>query len=312
MPMKLTKTGLPEVEGAFLKAVASGKTDKTYFDDDIIGFGYRCRSSGRRSWVVHYERNGVQRKLTLGNAALIEVDQARKTAKHQLAQVTLGGDPHQKKAEERARAKVTLGSIVELYLRAREGELRERSLSENKRYLEEYFKSLHALPIHRIARRDVAAVLSKLATESGKVAASRARSTLSALFNWAIGEGLADNNPVTGTNDPAEDRKGRDRVLTDDELRSIWNACQDDHYGRILKLLILSGQRKSEVGGMVWDELDANKGTWTLPALRAKNGRKHTIALPELAWKILADVPDRRPSNDIYLDRVPTATAIGL
>jgi integrase len=115
------------------------------------------------------------------------------------------------------------------------------------------------------------------------------------MFNWAIREGLdIPANPVLGTNRPAQPRS-RERVLTDRELGEIWTALGDDDYGRIVKLLVLTAQRRDEVGGMRWTELDSDMNVWTIPSTRTKNHREHTVPLTEVA---LALIPARRESRD--------------
>jgi integrase len=84
-----------------------------------------------------------------------------------------------------------------------------------------------------------------------------------------MGEGFAENNPVIGTNKATEE-VSRHHVLTDKELAVIWNACRDDDYGRILRLLILTGQRRQEVGGASFEEIDFEAGLWTIPSPGAK------------------------------------------
>ena len=81
-----------------------------------------------------------------------------------------------------------------------------------------------------------------------------ARVSLSAMYSWAMGEGLCEVNPVIATNNPAEGAKPRERVLSDDELRVVWRACADDDFGRAVRLLILTGCRRDEIGGLRWDE----------------------------------------------------------
>jgi integrase len=95
---------------------------------------------------------------------------------------------------------------------------------------------------------------------------------LSALFNWAIREGIdLAADPVLGTNRPAEP-KSRERVLTDAELAEIWTACRDDDHGRIVRLLLLTAQRRDEVGGMRRSEIERGRKIWTIP------GELRTIA----------------------------------
>src|SRR6185295_8603682 len=102
-----------------------------------------------------------------------------------------------------------------------------------------------------------------------------------------VGEGLLNDgtNPVDGTRCPA-DSASRDHTPTEAELVAIWNACGDDDFGRIVRLLLLLGNRRQEVGGMRRSELDLVAGTWTLPGERSKNHRSHTVVLPPPALVI--------------------------
>jgi integrase len=119
------------------------------------------------------------------------------------------------------------------------------------------------------------------------------------MFNWAIREGYDITNPVIGTNRPATS-KGRERVLTDDELRVIWRGCDDRDYGRIVRLLVLTGQRREEVGGMCWSEIVGDR--WVIPGPRTKNHREHTLPLSASA---LALLPDRRQGRDFIFGDGP-------
>src|SRR5262249_4529690 len=116
---------------------------------------------------------------------------------------------------------------------------------------------------------------------------------VSAFFRWTMEEGWASANPVIGTRKPA-DPKPRDRTLADSELVAIWNACGDDDCGRIVRLLILTGSRRTEVGGICFSELELETGVWTLPAERAKNHRANTITLPPAALRIVRAQADMR------------------
>jgi integrase len=105
-----------------------------------------------------------------------------------------------------------------------------------------------------------------------------------------MGEGIVDANPVIGTNKPAEAAR-RERVLADAELIAVWRACGEDDYGRIVKLLILTGCRREEIGGLQWSEIDAGARAIRLPAERCKNHRAHELPLSELAWRTLREAP---------------------
>ena len=165
-----------------------------------------------------------------------------------------------------------------------------------RRHLLSHWRPLHGLALDAIERRHVSARLAELACESGPIAANRARAALSALFGWAMREGLAAANPVIGTNKPAEER-ARDRVLSTDELWLIWRATAGpgDHRA-IVRLLMLTGQRREEVAAIRWQEIDMNRALWSLPAERTKNGLPHDVPLSPAALDLLRAVP-RRPGR---------------
>ena len=283
------------------KAVAAlllppGKIDAIFFDDDLPGFGYRLRKSGDkvgRSWVAQYRHAGQTRRITLGSGSVLGSDQARGEAKKILAQAALKQDPGSERKRKAASDRITFTSLVEQYLAAKKPVVRSRTFTEAQRYLQSsYFKPLHNVPVDAISRRDIAARVLVIARENGQVAAGRARSALSGMYSWAMASGLTEVNPTIGTPKPKA-APPRDRVLSDQELVAIWDAAGNDDFGRIVRLLVTTGQRRSEVGGMCWTELDLDRSsTWTIPGSRTKNHLEHTLPLPPLAIDIIKTVPE--------------------
>jgi integrase len=271
-----------------------GQNDKIYFDDAMAGFGYRLRRSGgeiKRSWVVQYRRGGATRRILLGNAVVLSAAQAREQAKKVLGRVAMGDDPQAERRDRRGKDQLNLRSVIEEYLQAKELELRPRSFADVTRYLTgSYFRALHALPVDTITRKDIAGRLVAITRESSSNTAARSRDLLHAFFVWALQMGYVEQNPVLGTIKPKE-AEGRTRVLNDAELAAVWRAAGDDEHGRIVKLLVLTAARRQEIGGMRWSELDEARGTWTLPAARAKNNHAHTLPLPPAAWAIINSAP---------------------
>jgi integrase len=288
--MKLTKSTVAKLQ------VPPGKSELIAFDAELPGFGVRLRAGGKRTWIAQYRLGTKQRRMTLGTLETVDEGEARRRAKAALAKVHLGLDPQTEKAEARAQAAITLGSVVDRYLERAAPRLRPRSLVETRRYLQRDWAPLSELPLAKIGRKDVAARLNTLAQEGGPIAANRARATLSTLFSWAIGEGLADANPVIGTRSNEEVR--RERVLSDEELGLIWRHARDGDYGAIVRLLILTGQRREEVGGMHWSEIDLDKGLWALESERTKNRKRHDVPLSDLATAIVEGLP-RRGERDL-------------
>jgi integrase len=291
--MKLTKANIGALE------LPAGKADHIEFDEDMPGFGLRLRKGGKRVWVVQYKIGAKQRRKTIGTIATLDPAAARKQAGKELAEVKLGKDPQEAKFAARAKAKVTLGAVVDSYLNAQKQRLRPKTFEETERYLRKVWKPLHGMQFHQIERRNVAAELREIIDDEKPIKAARARAALSMLFAWAIGEGYADQNAVIGTNKPDQDTVPRDRVLSDAELVEIWKACGNDDYGRIIKLLMLTAQRRDEVGAMAESEIDRKQGIWTIPAARAKNNREHSLALPQFAFSIIEQqIKLREPETD--------------
>jgi integrase len=284
-----------------------GKTDIIHFDDQLPGFGFRIRqgAGGKvlRSWVVQYRRASATRRMLLGSAEVVSAEAARQAARKALGAVANGQDPQGERAERRDADRLTLRKATDDFLAVKQRELRPRSFFETARYLTgAYFKPLHSIPLDTITRRDVATCIVRIARESGDPTASQARSKLSAFFAWCMRMGMVEANPVIGTHEPAKN-KSRERVLSDDELSSIWRACGNDEYGKIVKLLILTGARRQEIGGMCWSEINFEAGTWTLPAHRSKNGRAHTLPVLPMMRQIIESVPRMATRDQLFGER---------
>jgi integrase len=267
-----------------VRAVAALEPGSAVWDNAVRGFGVR-RQRGDPVYVLKYRIGGRQRFLTIGrHGSPWTPDTARREARRLLGLVAAGTDP-----SERAATAQTLRDAVGDYLSYAAAKLKPRSLAEVRRHLQgPSWSPLAGRPLGEIDRAAVAARLRRIKDDRGPVASTHARFALSALFKWAIGAGLASANPVTGTNREAV--RSRERVLADAELAAIWRACGDDDYGRIVRLLILTGQRRDEVGGMRWAELGPQG--WTIPAARTKNSREHLVPLPAAALALLP--PERR------------------
>jgi integrase len=278
--MKLTTTTTKGL------ALPAGVNDRTFWDDELGGFGLRLREGGSRNWVVQYDLGGKTRRVTLGPTTLLDIGAARAKAKNLLAQVRLGGDPAADKRTRRAQTAETFGALLPRYLIVQQRAVRSSSFKQTERRLTKLASSLHPLPVATIDRRTLSSLLSSVADTNGPTAAANLHSSLSGYFRWLIGEGLLDANPMLHANKP---RPGpaRDRVLTEDELRALWAALGDDDYGDIVRLLVYTAARRSEIGDLSWDEVNFDRATIDLPAARMKNGKPHVIPLSEPALAIL-------------------------
>ncbi|MCW2218320.1 integrase [Bradyrhizobium japonicum] len=301
-----------------------GTTDKIFFDDDLPGFGLRVRAGGSRSWVFQYMLGDKQRRMSLGPATPESFKSSKGKdgspnlgIRDRVMQLSLdvkhGKDPQGEKVESRARASDTFETIAADYLKAKKVETRPGTYQETERHILKHSRTLNGLQVAKIKRRDIATLLSTIRENSGPVAANRVRSTLSDFFSWSMGEGIAETNPVIGTNKTEE--TSRERVLKDFELRLIWKHAGDDDHGTILKLMMLTGQRADEIANLVRTEIAkievpkkrGEDGAPDLPAYeidaidlpgdRTKNKRPHLVPLAAAAKALLDARPIRADAN---------------
>lgn len=224
---------------------------------------------GKRSWVVRYRVAGVQRQKTLPGG--LKLAKARDQANALRTAATVDGVDRvaegraaaaaKRKAEieERSRRQRQLSKLVEAYLTDAEantlpGERRkplaESTLVELRRYLREAWKPLHGDDPEQLDRATIIAELKRIKQERGPIASNRARAYLSACLSYGVEMGLLTRNAIIGTK-PLAPKVARERVLTDSEIREVWLATDPAiDYGAIVRLLLLLGQRREEVGGM--------------------------------------------------------------
>jgi integrase len=272
----------------------AGKKDHLVPDGMVPGLALRLREGGGRSWTFQYRIGVKQRRLTLGSATVLSVQEVRRRATQLYANAKLGIDPALQKEVAKAQAGETVKAKLALYLarqqeRVREGHFRQSSYIEIERHLLLHAKRLHAKPLAHITRRDVAATLSALTEKVSGATTNRVQSSLSGFFAWCIREGLIDVNPASDTERREESK--RTRLISDAELRDIWSALRDDAYGDVMRLLILTGARATEIGALRWSEVDLPTRLITLPKERVKNGRGHEIYLSDIALDILRARP---------------------
>jgi integrase len=295
--MELTKR---TVAGLVLPA---GKNECVYWDDALPGFGVRLRKGKgevSRTYRIQFRVGSQQRSKSL-DARKVSLEDARKHARQLFAKAQLGHDPAAEKAAARAAAvaaKLTLGAVSDRYLTSKQQAVKAGIYAENtfeatERYFRVHWAPLRDRPLESIKRADVAARLQEITAEHGRAASTKARATLAALYRWSMGEGLTDANPVFATNNPGLGVLPRERVLTDAEIEVLWSALGDDDFGLIVRLLLLLGARRDEIGKLKWSEVDLESGLLQLPAARVKNRRTLTLTLPRPALDILRVIPRR-------------------
>jgi integrase len=198
------------------------------------------------------------------------------------------------------RAVVTLGEVVpqfiELYAKPK-----NRNWRETERLLNQKFASLYSTPIRKISRPDIVRILDAMIAEGKHGRANHAMAAIKKLLNWALNRGLIDINPIAGM--PAPGRKlSRERILTEKEIRLLLTIASTEAYpfGTLYLMLLYTGQRRGEVSGMRWSEIDFDRAIWTLPSSRTKNKLVHEVPLSTPVLEILAAVPRFAGSDFVF------------
>jgi integrase len=288
-----------------------------HWDALVPGFGLRITDKNSRSWVAMYRVKGKPVMQTLGSLTLIpKVDDARQRARAAIIAARSGVNPvEEKRAAEAAveAEQVTFGAVANRWMR----EYVERNCSESltrerRRTLgRDIVPRWGERPAREITKSDVNDLLDLKAdrrdrarkgrTDGAGVQSNRTFSLLTTLFNWAVSQDLVDTNPTAGVRRRVKEVP-RDRLLDDDELVRFWGACDAMGlpFGSLFQLLLLTAQRRDEVGGMRWSELDLEKRTWTVPARRTKNRKPHTVHLSDLTIEIIERLPQIGDSDLLF------------
>jgi integrase len=284
--------------------MATGKITLTKLNDldgwlwctQCVGFGARRQTKGV-FFYCRYRHQGRQVMHSIGRlGAPWTPETARKEAQRLLGIVATGVNPCAPSLTGE-----TFGTEIERYLVRKRASLAPRSYVETVRHLRTYATPLHKLPLADIDRRTIAVLLGQIETGSGAVSRNRLRSSLSAFWAWAIAEGLTELNPVTGTA-KAEVNGSRERVLSEEELRTLWRGLGDNRFSEIVRLLLLTAARRNEIGNLQWSEIDVARKLIVLPPERTKNGRGLELPLSTQALAVIERTPRRNSSAFLFSD----------
>lgn len=297
--MKLTENRIEAL------TVEGGK-DRLVFDDTqrglVVRVGREARDGKRdgRTYLCQYSLHGRKWRVPLGACSALSLADARDAAAAIMGDVAKGMNPAKQRQEaaaaeraRRARERLTLRVLIDDWQRVHLAERRQRYATEAVRALHHAFADHLDDPADDLDREAVVRALDALTRHKGKDAngsgrpkgaamASRTAAYGRAAFAWALKRGAVDANPFADL--PAAQTKGaskRNRVLSDHEIGEIWRAAVDaaSPYGTIIKLLILTGQRREEVAGMNWSEISRDLTRWTMPGDRTKNGVVHMVPI---------------------------------
>ena len=276
-------------------------TGKTYFcwDTQMSRFGVRVTATGSKSFVYQYRlggRGSPEKRTTIGKCTTLTPDAARKIAFDYAEKVRGGIDPvEEKKASLDARVqrkKADIELAFKTYYRTYLDKRVKVEVPKSYPFMESVLR-LHAAPkladkpIDKITRKDLVGVIDAIPSDQPAVR-RQVYLILSKLFKWAVGRDDIAASPMIGMNAPPA-ANARDRVLMDQELALVLNAARSLGvvFGAFFELLAITGQRRSEVAGLDWSELNREERLWTLPEERCKNGVTHIVPLSTAAIAIL-------------------------
>lgn len=279
---------------------------KYLWDSRVDGLGLRLTDKGVKAFVIMTRVKGEVWLKTLGNYPHMSLKEGRIQAGLLLSRIRAGEDPRseEKAAEEEKKASAqssievyTVRNAVAGYEKAHISRLKPRSQLEARRPLEKVL--LTRWPekaLSDVTKADIRAALSEIVEAGNPVAANRTLANLKAFFNWCLSEDRLTVNPCVGIREPGGAETSRDRVLSDDEIRTLWPIMEETGYpfGCLAQFLLVTAQRRDEGSNLRWSEiadLDGSNPVWTIPASKNKGGRLHEVPLSPLAVRLLKSLP---------------------
>lgn len=287
------------------KKVEQAKPDPTKrikISDSGSGLRLVIQPTGAKSWAVRYRFRSTQKKLTLPGG--LTLAKARELAAKALSKVAEGIDPAaEAKILKQAKADAKRDRFEEV---ARQFIAKHAKPNTPRTWRQTAYRlgfnpkdltirkcgvvaQWGKRPIGEIKKRDVIELLDGI-KERAPVMATNVFAVVRKLFNWAVARDIIAASPCLGETPTVVE--GRDRVLADDEIKRLWRAAMElgHPFGQIVKLLLLTGQRRDEVAGMSWGEIDLDARLWTVPKTRAKNNKTHDVPLSDAALAVLEEV----------------------
>ena len=276
---------------AKIKALGPTKKRRTVWEGGT-GFGVRVEPTGTKSFVLWYRFHGKAEGITLGRYPKMSLSEAREEAAKIRVKITKGLDPKIKIQEDKRanREAYTVADLVDEYLE-KWAKPRKKSWREDERILKKDVLPLWGRRKAKdLRRRDIVLLIDKVVDRGAPIQANRVLATVRKMFNFALSRSTLEQSPCVAIQAPAKENR-RDRVLSDDDIRNLWcnlDKCRMSKGIRlILKLLLVTAQRKGEIAFSEWKEFDFNTGWWTIPKEKSKNALPHRVPLSKMTLDLL-------------------------
>ena len=265
-----------------------------YRDTLVQGFGVRVTPEGLKSFFVTCRAGTMQKRITLGRYPATSLSEAREKAR-ELLRLAAEGKLNQDEEP------LTVGEVAELFIELHIKKNNRDAKTTISRFKNNFVNEYENRAIRDLQKSDIRAVLDKITARGADIQANRVLAAIKKFLNWCVERGYLDSNPAQSIKPPSKENK-KDRVLSDQELEKILREADQEGFpfGPVISLLVLTGQRKSEVAGMRWSEIDVKEKMWSLPKERCKNGHAHRVPLSPQVIEILQNLPRFLHSDFVF------------
>jgi integrase len=278
-----------------IKGIKPPEKRAVFFEDS--GLGVRVAPTGRKTFVFMYRVNGKQTMLTIGKYPAISLSSARLKMAQGKEKADKGIDPALEIKEKKAAYNTapTVENLVKEYIE-RYAKINKKSWEQDERTLNKEVVLLWGKrKAHEVKQREIVLLLDDIVVRGSPVTANRTKSAISKMFNFAVNRGILDASPAVRIEKPAKETP-RERALDENEIRIFWEKLEEtamtEGIKLVLKLLLLTGQRRGEVALAEWKEFDLQNGWWELPGEKTKNKKLHRIPLTEMTLDTLKRVKE--------------------
>jgi len=280
-----------------VKSLKPKKARYIVWEEGATGLGVRISPADRKSFIFMYRFDGKPRMMTLGPYPKLKLVSARLKVAQAKARLSQEVDPGQEliESKEAVRGAHSVKALIDEYIE-KWAKPRKRSWKEDDRILRKDVQPVWGRKkAETIKRRDIVLLLDEIVDRGAPIQANRTLAVIRKMFNFALSRGILEQSPCVQIPAPAKENQ-RDRVLSNDEIKALWLSLDDAGMTKeiqlALKLQIITGQRKGEVAGAEWSDLNLKDGWWTIPKEKSKNDLPHRVPLSPLALKVLKETKE--------------------